>query len=134
MAMFSNPNIKNGNARCWDYKLAFDYWLEYTTVEKAMLAFHRDGHGIVQEDGTVNPVAYATFQRGAWVWVIENPDEALKIWQSRGYFLDGKDEKWRAWMAKKIRTHTCNQARIDAIKRCELEDIYERMFGQKICS
>ena len=96
MSMIHDPKTgTSGRNRQLDYHKAFTYWLEFGTLEKATMAMENDGHVLVKADGTEKPFSYWAIQAGAWVWVIEHPDEALAIWQSKGYFPDGKDESWK---------------------------------------
>jgi len=106
MGIVYNPKAgRPGRDRQMDYQAAFQYWLECGTLKKAAQAMERDGYRIVRKDGTISPFSFWTVRRGAWIWVIENPDEALKIWQDHGYFPNGKDEQWKHFVARKIRTH-----------------------------
>jgi hypothetical protein len=87
MSVIHNPeSCRSGRERQLDYKKAFQYWLELGTLRKATLAMERDGYRIVMKDGTIKPFSRYTIRRAAWIWVIENPDAALAVWQKFGAF------------------------------------------------
>lgn len=125
MPLISNTN--QGKARQLDYRSAFEYWRELGTLEKARLGLARDGH--TNPDG--EPFSIHTIQAAAWMWIIENPKEALPYFQSEGHFLDGMDgDDWKVWITGKIRRF-CNtsQRRFDAMLK--INGIYEWYYEQE---
>ena len=114
MPMIYNPRAgKSGRDRQLDYEKAFRYWIEFGTLKKVCLALEREGHILTRDDGTQKPFSINSIQAGAWIWVIHHPDEALAIWQGKGYFLKGKDDDWKKWIAAKIRKYLQSHASID---------------------
>ena len=122
--------IKSGRNRQLDYKKAFDLWLEFGTVKKATLALEREGHLLVKKDGTTKPFSHWAVQLGAWVWVIEHPEESLAIWQSKGYFSNGRDEEWKRWISAKIRTYMKPRASMErALETNGIKEWYNETYG-----
>jgi len=106
MPMICNPEIQtHGRPRQLDYGMCFRLWLELGTVRKVLHVFEREGILKENKDGTTEPFSQDAIRRAAWLWVIWHPEESLKIWQSFGYFLNGRDDEWKEWMIKKIRKH-----------------------------
>ena len=104
MPMICDPKAgKSGRERQLDYEKCFRYWLELGTLKKVVMAMERDGDTITMDDGTEKPFSVYSIQAGAWIWVINHPDESLAIWQKKGYFLSGKDDDWKRWVSVKIR-------------------------------
>jgi hypothetical protein len=124
----SMVKIRAGRPRALDYKACFDYWLQYNTAYNATQALFRDGYGIETPDGTLKPYAVSAVRRAAWLWVIEHPDESLKVWQEEGYFLDGKTDEWKEWISKKIVTHTSCTARNRALKINGIKEWYDERY------
>ena len=100
--VYSPRKSKPGRIRELDYKKAFEYWVEYGTLKKATMALEREGIRRTLSDGTKTSFSLPTIRRAAWIWVIENSDEALEMWQEHGFFSDGKTEEWKEWMDSKI--------------------------------
>ena len=126
MPMIHDPKTgTSGRIRQLDYHKAFTYWLEFGTLKKATMAMENDGYVLTTKSGVEKPFSYWTIQAGAWMWVIEHPDEALAVWQSKGYFPDGKDEAWKKWISSKIRRYVrSNNAKDRALEINGIKDWY----------
>lgn len=129
MAIVCKPEfIRSGRPRSIEPKKAFDYWMEYGTLKKATLALEREGH--VKPNGI--PYTSQGIQRAAWMWVIENPDESLKVWQEHGHFLNGRDDVWKEWISKKIRKFIHPNKRLDYILELNgVKDWYYERYGKR---
>lgn len=115
-------NRTSGSARSFDYKLAFDYWNELGSAKKAVDALARDGYLNMMGE----PYNYTSIVRAAWIWAIENPDEAFEYWTSlgQGYFRDGKDgEEWKSMIAHQIRKFS--QSRRTLRKWLTINNLFE---------
>lgn len=122
--------VKSGRDRQLDYKRAFTYWLEFGTVKRATLAMEKDGYLLTKKDGTKKPFSTWAIQLGAWVWVIENPEESLVIWQSKGFFQKGRDEEWKRWISAKIRTYMKPRASMErALEINGIKEWYDETYG-----
>ena len=129
MSMISDPKTYcRGRVRQLDYAKAFAYWTECGTVKKAISAMEADG--LVKEDGkSFHP---KTVIRGAWLWVFENSDEAMKLWQEKGFLPNGKDDVWRDFICRKIR----RMIEFDTpafgryLKAADVEDFYLEKYGR----
>jgi len=131
MAIVCDPKGgKSGKNRQLDYEAAFKYWLELGTIKKATLAMERDGYRLTKKDGTTKPFSYWSIQLGAWIWVIENPDKSLPIWQSRGFFPNGRDDEWKRWISSKIRTYMKPRASMErALEINGIKEWYDETYG-----
>lgn len=86
--------VSRGRNRSFDYELAFRYWVEFGTREKAAKAMAHDG--IINENG--KPIHPTTVRRSAYIWSLEHPKETLEYYHSlnRGYYPDGMDgDDWK---------------------------------------
>lgn len=133
MPMICDPKIeKSGRDRQLDYEKCFRYWLELGSVNKVRQAFEREGILLEKADGTKVPFSWWGIWRGAWHWVIWHPEESMKVWQSFGYFMNGRDEEWKEWILKKIRKHADSPRLFKrALKVNGIEDWYNEKYAQK---
>ena len=114
--------VSQGQNRTFDYQLAFDYWIEYGTREKAALAMHRDG--ITNLEG--EPLNPATVRRSAMIWSIEHPKEALEYFHGldRGYYPDGMDgDDWKGDACRKAMQFIQSRTRLERVLK--LNNAYE---------
>lgn len=79
-----------------DNKECFEYWVEIGTLRKVAMVFEREGRINPLTD---RPYTFIAVWMAAYKWVLENPDEAWKIYQEKGSPLS--KEQWEKFLTAK---------------------------------
>lgn len=121
--------VSQGQNRTFDYRLAFEYWVECGTRKKAALALHRRGISNLEGD----PFNPATIRRAAFIWALEHPEEALAYYwkMDQGYFPDGMDgDDWKHHVCRNIMSLTQSSARLNRLlKLNKAEEFFYEHYG-----
>lgn len=128
--MLPTKLVSQGQNRTFDYKLAFEYWIECGTRKKASLALHKAG--ITNLEG--EPFNPATIARAAFIWALEHPEAALAYYQKmdKGYFPDGMDgNDWKHHVCRHIRRLISGESqRRRLLKLNKAEEFFDEYYAK----